>query len=273
MRDHDNDHDNDYENGISEDTPLLFSTAPPTRTSPSQPPPPPPRGFPPITNSGGGATLPGENDDNLVIFRRAIGINSDVLASSPSTPAPDVETGRRTAVGMYRSVLEQQRRRKRIHHAVSALVWSCHGVQIVVGAALTSLGLASNSSSNSSNSSSNNHKVAITVLGAVQTIVAGVLTTLRSKGLPEKLSKPEAEFRELQVWIEETEALVAVGVAGRSRDEVGALVETAFGKYNACFGRSIALEGEMDRALVSNNSNNNNNNGNGNGNGKRGGGR
>lgn len=193
-----------------------------------------------LSSSPGGAMLPGENDAHLLIFRRAIGINSDAADS----PLPDVETGRRTAVGMYRAVIHHQQRKKRIHHAVSALVWSCHGIQIVVGAALTSLGLTRPTSSSKT-------KIAITVLGAVQTIVASVLTTLRSKGLPEKLSKPEADFRELQVWIEETEALIAVGVAGRSRQEVGELVETAFGKYNACFGKAIALEGEIDRAAVS----------------------
>lgn len=147
---------------------------------------------------------------------------------------------------MYRAVIHQQQRKKRIHHSVSALVWSCHGIQIVVGAALTSLGLARPASGSKT-------KIAITVLGALQTIVASVLTTLRSKGLPEKLSKPEADFRELQVWIEETEALIAVGVAGRSREEVGELVEMAFGKYNACFGKAIALEGEIDRAAVTTN--------------------
>lgn len=218
MRDHDNE--------IREDTPLLSSSVlvPADRTGHSA-----------------GATLPGENDENLVIFRRAIGINSDAGDwSAPGMSLPDIETGRRTAVGMYRAVISQQQRKKRVHHGVSALVWTCHGVQIIVGAALTSLGLAAGSKT----------KVAITVLGAVQTVVASVLTTLRSKGLPEKLSKPEADFRELQVWIEETEALIAVGVAGTSRHEVGELVETAFAKYNACFGRSIALEGEIDRAAV-----------------------
>lgn len=230
---------------MSEDTPLLSSEPPPTRTSPSQllVPRAQRRALP----TAAGATLPGENDENLFIFRRAIGINSD-LAAGDGGALPDVETGRQTAVGMYRAVIHQQQRKKRVHHAVSALVWSCHGVQIVVGAALTSLGLASRPASGGGGTKT---KVAITVLGAVQTIVASVLTTLRSKGLPEKLSKPEADFRELQVWIEETEALIAVGVAGRSREEVGELVETAFGKYNACFGKAIALEGEIDRAAVS----------------------
>src|SRR5262249_13439078 len=34
-------------------------------------------------------------------------------------------------------------------------------------------------------------------------------------------------------WIEETEQLITVGVAGIDRFEVGGLVETAFKKYNA----------------------------------------
>lgn len=228
----------DNENEMCEDTPLLSSSVPPTRTSCSQQLVPADTGAQPA-----GATFCGGNDDNLAVFRRAIGINSDTgdWSRAPGMSLPDVETGRRNAVGMYRAVLQQHQYKRRLHHAVSGLVWTCHGVQIVVGAALTSLGLAAGSRT----------KVAITVLGAVQTMVASVLTTLRSKKLPEKLSKPEADFRELLVWIEETEALVAVGVTGKSRAEVGELVETAFAKYNACFGRSIALEGEMDRAAVS----------------------
>lgn len=235
----------DTEDNMSEDTPLLSGSyhTPTTEEGPGHLV----RSVRSGTTSPGTGLIPfGENDDNLSIFRRAIGINSDI--AYPITP--DIETGRKNAVGMYRVVIQQQQRKKRIHHAVSALVWSCHGVQIIAGAALTSLGLSTRPGGGSGGGDGGT-KIAITVLGAVQTIVASLLTTLRSKGLPEKLAKPEAEFRELQGWIEETEALIAVGVAGRNREEVGELVGAAFQKYNACFGKSIALEGEIDRSVVS----------------------
>ncbi|KAJ1305067.1 hypothetical protein OPQ81_000107 [Rhizoctonia solani] len=56
-----------------------------------------------------------------------------------------------------------------------------------------------------------------------------------------------ADFRQLRAWIEETESLLALGVIGRDRKEVGLLVETAFRRYNACFGRSFEVEAELDR--------------------------
>ena len=59
------------------------------------------------------------------------------------------------------------------------------------------------------------HTRAITVLGAVNTVVAGILALIKGRGLPERLRRDELEFRRCQDWIEETERLIAVGAAGR----------------------------------------------------------
>ncbi len=106
--------------------------------------------------------------------------------------------------------------------ALSFLVYAAHFGQIVIGAILTALGPDAGS-----------HPIAITALGAVNTVIAGVLALVKGQGLPERLRKDEMEFRRLQDWIEETEALLAVGVIGRDRKETGLLVEVAFKKYNA----------------------------------------
>lgn len=92
----------------------------------------------------------------------------------------------------------------------------------------------------------NEFPVPITVLGAINTAVAGTLALLKGKNLSEKLGKSEAEFQQLKAWIEETETLLALGVIGRDRREVGNLIETAFRRYNACFGRSFEVEADMD---------------------------
>lgn len=63
--------------------------------------------------------------------------------------------------------------------------------------------------------------------------MAGVLALIKGQGLAERLRHDQAEFRKLQDWIEQTEALLAVGVIGRNRQEVGLLVQVAFKKYNA----------------------------------------
>lgn len=169
------------------------------------------------------------------MFRRAVGINSDLF---PSQDQSTLEQGRQTAVGIYHNIIVQERRKRILHHTVSGMVWACHGTQIVLGATLTCLGLKANE-----------YPTTITVLGAANTVVAGVLALVKGKSLPEKLGRTEADFRQLKVWIEETELLLALGVIGRDRRDVGLLVETAFRRYNACFGRSFEAEAAMDRGL------------------------
>ncbi|EFQ32490.1 uncharacterized protein GLRG_07760 [Colletotrichum graminicola M1.001] len=76
------------------------------------------------------------------------------------------------------------------------------------------------------------NRVSITALGAVNTVVAGVLTWTKTRGLPDVLRRREAELRRVQDWIEETEALLALGVVGETRQEVGALIDEAFARWH-----------------------------------------
>lgn len=179
----------------------------------------------------------GDNDEHLVMFRRAVGINGD-LPGHQHPGQGTLEEGRGAALGIYRTVIRQERRKRLVHHAVSGMVWGCHGVQIVVGATLTCLGLRAKENA-----------AAITVLGAVNTVVAGFLALVKGKSLPEKLGRTEADFRQLKVWIEETESLLALGVIGSDRREVGSLIQTAFRRFNACSGRSFEVEADMDRGV------------------------
>ncbi|KUI61657.1 hypothetical protein VP1G_08818 [Cytospora mali] len=168
---------------------------------------------------GGHPRLP--NDESLVIFRRAIGINSD-LAPKANSNSGTIEEGVRKPMGIYRSVLDEQRKRAWQHFAISWALNIVHFAQVVIGATLTALG-----------PNASRFSVAITVLGAINTVIAGVLALMKGQGLPERLHKDEMEFRKLQDWIEETEALLATGIIGRDRREVGVLVESAFRKYNS----------------------------------------
>ncbi|KAI2629475.1 hypothetical protein GGS21DRAFT_226864 [Xylaria nigripes] len=165
-----------------------------------------------------GLPIRSENDENLVIFRKALGIN----ALKPSNDkSGSLEEGRQTATGIYLNVIKTQTR-KRIQYAMlQAFLYVVHIAQIVIGAALTAI------------SASVDYQTAITVLGVVNTVLAGVLALIRGSGQPQNLNKDRIEYRRLQDWIEETEALLAVGVIGRNRREVGHLVESAFKRYNA----------------------------------------
>lgn len=182
----------------------------------------------------------GDNDEHLLMFRRAVGINSDLAPFPP--PGQDqralLEQGRSrtpTALGIYGTVLRQERRQRLLHHAVGGMVWGCHGLQIVLGATLACLGL-----------NAQGNAAAITVLGAANTVVAGVLALVKGKDLPERLGRAEADFRQLKVWIEETESLLALGVIGSDRREVGALIQTAFRRFNVCSGRAFDFEAAVD---------------------------
>lgn len=177
-----------------------------------------------------GLRMRDNNDDGqvLLIFRRAVGINSD--RASTFTDSETLEKGRRHAVGVYRHVIEQQRRKKLLHHTLGVILYVSHFIQIIVAAVLTALG-----------PNAKNYEVPITVLGGVNTVVAGVLAILKGSGVIERLSKDEVEFAKLKDWIEETEAMISVGILGRSRKDVGVLVEQAFRKYNACFGQAYEV--------------------------------
>lgn len=166
-----------------------------------------------------GLPIRGPNDDMLVIFRRAVGINSDI---STAMVLSSLEAGRRKAVGVYADVLRTKRSKALRFALLNGLLWIAYFLQVVVGAGLTALGPGAAG-----------HPNLITGLGVLNTVIAGFLALVKGQGLPERLRKDEMEFRRLQDWIEETEALLAVGVIGRDRKEVGLLVEMAFKRYNA----------------------------------------
>lgn len=167
------------------------------------------------------------HDENLLIFRRAVGINSDRAATFQDPES--LEQGRRHAVGIYRAVLAQRRKKAKTHHALGATLYVFHFLQIILAAVLTALG-----------PNAKDYEVPITVLGAINTVTAGVIAVFRG-GMIERLAKDEVEFKKVQDWIEETESLLAVGIIGRNRKEVGILVEVAFKKYNACFGQAYEI--------------------------------
>jgi hypothetical protein len=165
-----------------------------------------------------GLKIRSHNDENLVIFRKALGINYHHDVADACT----LEEGRQNAIGIYKTVILTQEKKRFRFAALTAFLYICYFVQIVIGAALTALG-----------ATAEQHKWVITALGALNTVLAGILAMIKGSGQPQKIGKDRMEFRKLQDWIEETEALLAVGVIGRNRREVGLLVESAFKRYNA----------------------------------------
>ncbi|KAF9873791.1 hypothetical protein CkaCkLH20_08901 [Colletotrichum karsti] len=157
------------------------------------------------------------NPSNLLLFRRAVGINADLHPRDEC----NLEAGRTAAAGIYASTIAAHRRARIFRIIVSTLLYTCHAAQLVTGAVVTAMG-----------PSAGTHRLGITVLGAANTVIAGVLTFMKSRGIPEKMRRNEVEFRRLQDWIEETDALLMLGVIGDTRDEVGELVAGAYRRWN-----------------------------------------
>lgn len=170
-----------------------------------------------------GLAIRSNNDENLVIFRKALGINVHRrVGGTASASDGTLEEGRKTAIGIYRTVIETRGRMAVQHALLTGFLYLVYFAQVVIGAALTALG-----------STAARHERVITILGAFNTVLAGVLALIKGSGQPQKLGKDRIGYRRLQDWIEETEALLAVGVIGRNRRDVGLLVESAFKRYNA----------------------------------------
>ncbi|KAL9025921.1 MAG: hypothetical protein Q9196_005330 [Gyalolechia fulgens] len=129
-----------------------------------------------------------EKPPKLLKFQILTGISSpSMLRSDPTAfrPAPNH--------GIYRRTVDEERKVK-LQYEISKYTVNAGGMlQIVVGAALTALGAADGPSG------------AVTFLGALNTIIAGLLTYLKGQGLPTRLEQYLHLLRTLREHIEERE--------------------------------------------------------------------
>lgn len=122
--------------------PVLDSQGPLPGPPPPEHHPPPPDTVPKAVDTDMSWGLPAGlpirrlNDENLVIFRRAVGINSTLAGS---TDPESLEEGRKKAVGIYAAALKAQRRKKLHYSLISILIYFSHFAQIIIGASLTAL--------------------------------------------------------------------------------------------------------------------------------------
>ena len=124
----------------------------------------------------------------LAKFQNLIGICSpNVLRAEPtlSRPAPNK--------GIYKRTVDEESRARFQYTVSNYVVNVCYMLQIIVGAALTALGAA------------NGPSAAVTILGALNTIIAGLLTYLKGQGLPGRIDQYLHLLRTLREHIEERE--------------------------------------------------------------------
>ncbi|KAI1774087.1 hypothetical protein F4818DRAFT_92767 [Hypoxylon cercidicola] len=130
-------------------------------------------------------------EDPLVLFRLMVGIStSPYLGYSQSSP---VGTRPAANIGIYSRVVHAEQKAKDSFKVCSILINACYFLQIVVAASLTAMGAAGVSHG------------AVTAFGAINTIIAGLLTFLKGSGLPGRLKYYGNEWKKIREFIEQRE--------------------------------------------------------------------
>lgn len=141
-------------------------------------------------------------NDKLRVYRALTGIETP-LGLIPETPSSNPfkfhkkstnETTRVAAnIGIYRRVIDGEAIAQKRYRYFSTLINTCLAIQIVVAASLTAIGAA------------RGPYKAITAFGAINTIMAGILTYLKGSGLPGREKFYENEWAKLRMYIEQRE--------------------------------------------------------------------
>lgn len=128
-----------------------------------------------------------ESTDRLSIFREAVGI-TDVLSLGPRASKRSA-----TNVGVFKRVVTAERNAQIQYYASAFLINACLLLQIVFAAALTALGAA------------NGSHTQVTILGAANTVIAGLLSFTKGQGLPNRLRQYQNTLRKVREYIEQKE--------------------------------------------------------------------
>ncbi|KAL1604610.1 hypothetical protein SLS59_003805 [Nothophoma quercina] len=135
-------------------------------------------------------------NDQLANFRHMVGIHSTKGFSGSANPTHNnLHFDGRAApnVGIYNRVCHREAAAKRGFKFASFLINGCLGLQVIVAAALTAMGAA------------NTNHVSITAFGAINTVIAGILTYLKGSGLPNRIRWAENEWKKVREYIEQRE--------------------------------------------------------------------
>ncbi|KAM4057302.1 C6 transcription factor [Hirsutella rhossiliensis] len=128
-------------------------------------------------------------NDKLLVFRSLTGIDTVPALTSSG------HAGKRAAenVGIYTRVVRAEKMAARSYRLFNIAINVCLGIQFIMGAALTALGAADGS------------RATITAFGAINTIIAGILTYLKGSGLPDRFKRVEEEFKMVREYVEQRE--------------------------------------------------------------------
>lgn len=126
-----------------------------------------------------------------------------------------------SATADLRRKLRTQERSKTSHHHLFSVVFNVLAiVQLAIGATITALGPLANE-----------HMLAITILGALNTVVAGILALMKGRGLPQRLRNDIAEIRKVLTFIDNTGIRLKYSSNNYPNSEVMRLIDEALGRY------------------------------------------
>ncbi|KAJ5811566.1 hypothetical protein N7474_007867 [Penicillium riverlandense] len=126
-----------------------------------------------------------------------------------------------TATTSIREKLLSRERRQRVQYYLFYVLFNLLTIaQVIIGAAITALGPLGDQ-----------HKLAITVLGAFNTSIAGLLALLKGRGLPQRLRRNMAELSKVLDHIEEQTVLLRYGNRKVSKDGIDASIEDVLKQY------------------------------------------
>ncbi|KAI0203967.1 hypothetical protein F4808DRAFT_394386 [Astrocystis sublimbata] len=130
-------------------------------------------------------------EDPLTFFRLMLGIQTSPYLGF--TISSHLGTRPAANVGLYARVIHAEQKAKDSFKVCSIVINACYFLQIVIAAALTALGAAKASSG------------AVTAFGALNTVLAGLLSTLKGSGLPGRLKYYGNEWKRIREYIEQRE--------------------------------------------------------------------
>ncbi|KAL5364491.1 hypothetical protein BJX96DRAFT_187910 [Aspergillus floccosus] len=126
-----------------------------------------------------------------------------------------------SATADLRRKLIKQEHSKKSHYQLFTVGFNILAiVQLAIGATITALGPLADE-----------HMVAITILGAVNTVVAGILALMKGRGLPQRLRNDIAEIRKVMTSIENTGIRLKYSNNECPNDEVMCLIDGALDRY------------------------------------------
>lgn len=121
------------------------------------------------------------------ILAHGVGGVEDAEAHAPCHPCSFFWPPRNMPRGLYKDVVSRRMKFFYLYHGTSSFRWLFMILQLLIGATLTAIG-----------SVVVPHGTPVTVLGAVNTVIAGLLALLHNTGLPDRYRHNMDEFGQVQ---------------------------------------------------------------------------